>query len=248
MKFIRRMGNTFLICWGKLIPSFSVFLPKICNGWIDEQITKRNTYLQQCAWWKIVQYSMSCNELMKSWIFFPINSSSTGSENDRPDIFPDKQLYVVLEFGHGGSDLESYVFNNARAAKAVFLQVSALSYYITLFQVKEWTRHANCLRLSLSCICQLCCQDSLLRYCLFEYFYLICILCILYCGFGFVIQRSNAIVIMWVVVKESHPLLLPIFIVRYYSNQKFLPIQRMKYWWTKYPNFLRLWYHYMYLP
>ena len=50
--------------------------------------------------------------------------SSSGSENDRPDIFPDSQLYVVLEFGHGGRDLESFVFNNARDLMAVFLQVS----------------------------------------------------------------------------------------------------------------------------
>ncbi|KAK3878454.1 hypothetical protein Pcinc_016912 [Petrolisthes cinctipes] len=47
-----------------------------------------------------------------------------GSENDRPDAFPDEQLYIVLEFGHCGSDLESYIFNNARDAKAVFLQIA----------------------------------------------------------------------------------------------------------------------------
>ncbi|KAK4328817.1 hypothetical protein Pmani_000791 [Petrolisthes manimaculis] len=47
-----------------------------------------------------------------------------GSENDRPDVFPDEQLYIVLEFGHCGSDLESYIFNNARDAKAVFLQIA----------------------------------------------------------------------------------------------------------------------------
>ncbi|KAK3863798.1 hypothetical protein Pcinc_030477 [Petrolisthes cinctipes] len=47
-----------------------------------------------------------------------------GSENDRPDVFPDEQLYIVLEFGHCENDLESYIFNTARDAKTVFLQIA----------------------------------------------------------------------------------------------------------------------------
>ncbi|KAK8742979.1 hypothetical protein OTU49_001464 [Cherax quadricarinatus] len=47
-----------------------------------------------------------------------------GSENDRPDRFLDSQLYIVLEFGHGGCDLESYIFNNARDALAIFYQIA----------------------------------------------------------------------------------------------------------------------------
>ncbi|XP_045596010.2 uro-adherence factor A isoform X1 [Procambarus clarkii] len=46
------------------------------------------------------------------------------SDNDRPDIFLEDQLYIVLEFGHGGGDLESFVFNNARDALAIFLQIA----------------------------------------------------------------------------------------------------------------------------
>ncbi|KAK7084830.1 Serine/threonine-protein kinase haspin [Halocaridina rubra] len=47
-----------------------------------------------------------------------------GSENDRPDIFPDSQMYIVLEFSHGGRDLEGFVFNNAGQSLAVFLQIA----------------------------------------------------------------------------------------------------------------------------
>lgn len=48
---------------------------------------------------------------------------STGSDNDRPDIFPESQLHIVLEFEYAGQELESYVFNNALQTYSVFLQV-----------------------------------------------------------------------------------------------------------------------------
>lgn len=60
-------------------------------------------------------------DLLHLWDVF---HEEKGSENDRPDIFPDMQLYIVLEFGHGGQDLESYVFNSARNALSVFLQIA----------------------------------------------------------------------------------------------------------------------------
>lgn len=46
------------------------------------------------------------------------------SENDCPSIFEQDQLYIVLELGHGGEDLEAYVFQNAREAHALFMQVN----------------------------------------------------------------------------------------------------------------------------
>ncbi|XP_018010108.1 uncharacterized protein LOC108667577 [Hyalella azteca] len=46
------------------------------------------------------------------------------SENDRPDMYPRDQLHVVLEFGHAGQDLESYVFSDAAQALALFWQVT----------------------------------------------------------------------------------------------------------------------------
>lgn len=46
-----------------------------------------------------------------------------GSENDCPEIFPSNQLFIVLQLANGGKDLESYVFNNAKQAYAMFEQV-----------------------------------------------------------------------------------------------------------------------------
>lgn len=60
-------------------------------------------------------------DLLHLWDLY---NEEKNSENDRPDIFPDAQLYVVLEFAHGGRDLEGYVFNNARDLMAVFLQIA----------------------------------------------------------------------------------------------------------------------------
>lgn len=45
------------------------------------------------------------------------------SDNDCPSMFNDDQLYIVLELGHGGQDLEAFVFNTAEEAHILFLQV-----------------------------------------------------------------------------------------------------------------------------
>ncbi|XP_022124579.2 uncharacterized protein LOC110999696 isoform X1 [Pieris rapae] len=47
-----------------------------------------------------------------------------GSENDNPAIFPPDQHYIVLELANAGQDLESYQFNNAEQASALFQQVA----------------------------------------------------------------------------------------------------------------------------
>ncbi|XP_043290164.1 uncharacterized protein [Venturia canescens] len=46
------------------------------------------------------------------------------SENDCPSIFEENQLYIVLELGHGGEDLEAYVFQNSTEACALFIQTA----------------------------------------------------------------------------------------------------------------------------
>uniref|UniRef100_A0A1E1WNQ7 Protein kinase domain-containing protein n=1 Tax=Pectinophora gossypiella TaxID=13191 RepID=A0A1E1WNQ7_PECGO len=46
-----------------------------------------------------------------------------GSENDNPAILPPDQQYIVLELANAGQDLESYQFNSAEQAYALFLQV-----------------------------------------------------------------------------------------------------------------------------
>ncbi|XP_072024895.1 serine/threonine-protein kinase haspin-like [Amphiura filiformis] len=50
--------------------------------------------------------------------------SRKGSENDRPDIFDDEQLYIVFEFADGGQDLESFEFNNLQQAISIFQQTA----------------------------------------------------------------------------------------------------------------------------
>ncbi|XP_035672116.1 serine/threonine-protein kinase haspin-like [Branchiostoma floridae] len=46
-----------------------------------------------------------------------------GSENDRPDMFPDSQLFIVMEFADGGCDLEHYQFHSLSQGKAVLHQI-----------------------------------------------------------------------------------------------------------------------------
>ncbi|XP_044261910.1 uncharacterized protein LOC123009571 [Tribolium madens] len=47
-----------------------------------------------------------------------------GSENDSPQMFPPHQQYIILELANGGEALESYVFNNAQQAYAMFKQTA----------------------------------------------------------------------------------------------------------------------------
>ncbi|XP_014601992.1 PREDICTED: uncharacterized protein LOC106785783 [Polistes canadensis] len=46
------------------------------------------------------------------------------SDNDCPSIFDEKQLYISLELGHGGQDLESFVFETAAEAHTLFIQAT----------------------------------------------------------------------------------------------------------------------------
>lgn len=52
-----------------------------------------------------------------------------GSENDCPELFPSDQLFIILQLANGGKDLESFVFNNAMQAYAMFEQVNTLKYH-----------------------------------------------------------------------------------------------------------------------
>ncbi|CAD1468461.1 unnamed protein product, partial [Heterotrigona itama] len=46
------------------------------------------------------------------------------SDNDCPSMFNDEQLYIILELGHGGQDLEAFVFNTAEEAHILFIQAA----------------------------------------------------------------------------------------------------------------------------
>ncbi|XP_026126230.1 uncharacterized protein LOC113107747 [Carassius auratus] len=62
--------------------------------------------------------------LLKAWDKF---DRQKGSENDRPDFFDDEQLFLILEFEFGGSDLENMngKLSSLVQAKSVLHQVTA---------------------------------------------------------------------------------------------------------------------------
>uniref|UniRef100_A0A7G3AZH9 non-specific serine/threonine protein kinase n=1 Tax=Lutzomyia longipalpis TaxID=7200 RepID=A0A7G3AZH9_LUTLO len=47
-----------------------------------------------------------------------------GTDNDHPEIFEHDQLYIVLELGNGGQDLEAFTFKNALESYSAFIQVA----------------------------------------------------------------------------------------------------------------------------
>ncbi|XP_009571886.1 PREDICTED: serine/threonine-protein kinase haspin, partial [Fulmarus glacialis] len=75
-------------------------------------------------------YSVHCVQgaypqyLLEAWDKY---HEVTGSENDRPDLFGDEQLFMVLEFEFGGSDLENMRnrFSSVASAKSILHQVTA---------------------------------------------------------------------------------------------------------------------------
>ncbi|CAL1533776.1 unnamed protein product, partial [Lymnaea stagnalis] len=58
--------------------------------------------------------------LLEQWDLY---SKNKHSENDRPDIFPESQLFIVFEFHDGGCALEKFKFNNHLEAFSVLRQV-----------------------------------------------------------------------------------------------------------------------------
>ncbi|KAG9337104.1 hypothetical protein JZ751_029772 [Albula glossodonta] len=64
------------------------------------------------------------NELLSAWDKF---DKQRGSENDRPDFFEEDQLFLILEFEFGGSDLENMngKLSSFTLAKSILHQVTA---------------------------------------------------------------------------------------------------------------------------
>ena len=60
-------------------------------------------------------------KLLELWDKF---EDKNGTENDRPDVFSEDQLYIGLEYGNGGKDLEKYVFKNPDQAFSAWNQVA----------------------------------------------------------------------------------------------------------------------------
>ncbi|XP_024875583.1 uncharacterized protein LOC112456988 isoform X1 [Temnothorax curvispinosus] len=60
-------------------------------------------------------------KLVELWNIYDNNKTS---DNDCPSMFGENQLYIALELGHGGEDLEAFVFQTAEEAYALFLQIA----------------------------------------------------------------------------------------------------------------------------
>ncbi|XP_076646653.1 haspin isoform X2 [Halictus rubicundus] len=60
-------------------------------------------------------------KLVDLWTIY---DEEKNSENDCPSMFNENQLYIILELGHGGQDLEAFVFPTADEAHALFVQAA----------------------------------------------------------------------------------------------------------------------------
>jgi len=69
-------------------------------------------------------------KLIKHWNIY---DEAKKSDNDCPLIFGENQLYIVFELGHGGEDLEAFVFQTAKETYSLFLQVGCLHLFFSLF-------------------------------------------------------------------------------------------------------------------
>ncbi|KAI8849617.1 hypothetical protein BC829DRAFT_391225 [Chytridium lagenaria] len=60
------------------------------------------------------------DDLLEAWDDY---ADDKESENDRPDILHDSQLYAILVLSHGGSSLEQYSLRGWAMARSILLQV-----------------------------------------------------------------------------------------------------------------------------
>ncbi|RLU15410.1 hypothetical protein DMN91_012404 [Ooceraea biroi] len=60
-------------------------------------------------------------KLVKLWNAYDEEKTS---DNDCPSMFDKNQLYIALELGHGGEDLEAFVFQTADETCALFFQIA----------------------------------------------------------------------------------------------------------------------------
>uniref|UniRef100_A0A673CC13 Serine/threonine-protein kinase haspin n=1 Tax=Sphaeramia orbicularis TaxID=375764 RepID=A0A673CC13_9TELE len=87
-------------------------------------------YMYECVVFLLFLYSLHCvrgcypSDFLNAWDIF---DQQKGSENDRPDFFEKEQLFIILEFEFGGSDLENSngTLASLGAAKSILHQVTA---------------------------------------------------------------------------------------------------------------------------
>ncbi|XP_038070944.1 uncharacterized protein LOC119739891 isoform X2 [Patiria miniata] len=70
-----------------------------------------------------VSYCRGCypEKLLDQWNEY---NNRKESENDRPDFFPEDQLFIMFEFADGGMDLESKKLESVHQAVSIFQQVA----------------------------------------------------------------------------------------------------------------------------
>lgn len=68
------------------------------------------------------------SHLQKLWEEYDLEKES---ENDHPKCFTSNQIYIILELGFGGQDLEAYQFKNAEQSFYALQQVRSYMSYIS---------------------------------------------------------------------------------------------------------------------
>ncbi|KAJ1961619.1 hypothetical protein IWQ62_003803 [Dispira parvispora] len=134
------MPNTVV----KIIPFGGGIRTKI-NG--QKQTTFRDVYQEMCTSWVLSYWPLykSTEGEVSEWNFIRVHQLGIcrgtyplallqrwdtwrghypdRCENDRPDFFPDDQLYAVFCLEHGGLSLENFVFASLAQAQSVLLQL-----------------------------------------------------------------------------------------------------------------------------
>ncbi|XP_025903734.1 serine/threonine-protein kinase haspin [Nothoprocta perdicaria] len=112
---------------GEAQKSFAEILPEII---ISRELSLLSEESMNRTVGFISLYSVHCvqgaypKHLLEAWDKY---HDVIGSENDRPDLFGDEQLFMVLEFEFGGSDLENMrkKLSSVASAKSILQQVTA---------------------------------------------------------------------------------------------------------------------------
>ncbi|XP_062363167.1 serine/threonine-protein kinase haspin [Cinclus cinclus] len=106
--------------FGEILPEviISKELSFLSEGSVNRTVGFISLYSVHCVQGAYPRY------LLKAWDKF---HKETGSENDRPDIFGAQQLFMVLEFEFGGSDLEHMNgrISSVTSARSILHQVTA---------------------------------------------------------------------------------------------------------------------------
>uniref|UniRef100_A0A8C5X016 Serine/threonine-protein kinase haspin n=1 Tax=Malurus cyaneus samueli TaxID=2593467 RepID=A0A8C5X016_9PASS len=106
--------------FGEVLPEviISKELSLLSEGSVNRTVGFISVYSVHCVQGAYPRY------LLEAWDKF---HKERGSQNDRPDLFGDQQLFMVLEFEFGGEDLEHMrsSFSSVVSARSILHQVTA---------------------------------------------------------------------------------------------------------------------------